>query len=69
MHCLVQKSDEFQSCIFNFRPKKVVVYFFYMIFYYIYMNIPVYTLFGNCCIWFQSCVYAAYWRFQYLKGL
>lgn len=28
MHCLVQKSDEFQSYIFNFRPKKVVVYFF-----------------------------------------
>lgn len=28
MHFLVQKFDEFQSCIFNIRPEKVVVYFF-----------------------------------------
>lgn len=29
MHFLVQKCDEFQSYIFNIRPEKVVVYFFF----------------------------------------
>lgn len=70
MHFLVQKCDEFQSYIFNIRPEKWLCIYFPMIIYYTYVNIPVYTLFGNCCILFLLYVHVyATWRFQYLKGL